>query len=349
VLDSYGVLHGRVAAGKQTFTGLVALDDGARPAAETGMAATGRASVDLDGTLAVGSAGVEFVRRAVVAAPRVRLLEEIGPNLLGGEEFDGVGNPDAREVGVTVQAVAPLAAGHGLRAGRAFGAARAEMENGFAPVAVGHAHLHKGGDGIDLEALGTPAENAIRRRVATADDVDPERLLRRRLEQLRLDVQSLLLRESAHAVEHVFHALRNRRDFHAGVGAQDAYRLRALLRRNGQHGFKDERGDQHAVLAAAEADEPGPGVFEVKLPKAVADLLKIADGHCGDGASFSGACRYQMRQMRQGNFEFRGANVECRPERRGANGNCGLRGRSQPAREDLSAAACLRADPHRQA
>ena len=168
MLDSYGVLHGRVAAGKQTFTGLVALDDGARPAAETGMAATGRASVDLDGTLAVGSAGVEFVRRAVVAAPRVRLLEEIGPNLLGGEEFDGVGNPDAREVGVTVQAVAPLAAGHGLRAGRAFGAARAEMQNGFAPMA--DALLHEIVDGIDLHALRAPAEGAVGRRVAPATD-----------------------------------------------------------------------------------------------------------------------------------------------------------------------------------
>ena len=80
---------------------------------------------------AVGGAGVEFVEGAVVVAPRVRVapkttsarlprkytvrrvvrLRSVYLGFVGGigaEVFDGVGDPDAREVGVTTQAVAGL-------------------------------------------------------------------------------------------------------------------------------------------------------------------------------------------------------------------------------------------------
>ena len=87
-LDEF--FHAFVAAGEQSFAGFVFVNDGAGPATETGVAATGRAGVNLNGTFAAARVGVEFVERAVVVTPRVRVLQEISPDFFGGEEFDGV-------------------------------------------------------------------------------------------------------------------------------------------------------------------------------------------------------------------------------------------------------------------
>lgn len=57
---------------------------------QTGVAATAGAGVGLDSALAVGGAGVVLVEGAIVAAPRVGLLEQAGPDFLSGEEFNGV-------------------------------------------------------------------------------------------------------------------------------------------------------------------------------------------------------------------------------------------------------------------
>ncbi len=86
-------------AGEQAFAGLVALNDGAGPAAEAGVAATGGAGVNLDGAFAVGGAGVKLVERAVVAAPRIGFLEQVGPDFFGSEEFNRIGYPDAGQIG----------------------------------------------------------------------------------------------------------------------------------------------------------------------------------------------------------------------------------------------------------
>jgi len=162
-------LHALVAAGEQSLAGPVPVNHRTRPASETARAATGRAGVDLDGAFAARGAGIELVQRAVVAAPRVGILKQIGPDLFRGQELNGIGHPDARQVRVAVQAVARLAARHGLRAGGAFGAARAEMEDGFALMA--DALLHEVVDGIDLHALRTPAEGAVGRRIKLAKRV----------------------------------------------------------------------------------------------------------------------------------------------------------------------------------
>ena len=129
------VLHALVTGGEQAFAGFVAVDDGAGPAAEPGVAAAGGAGVNLDGALAVGGIGVELVKRAVVAAPGIGFLEQVCPDFLGGEELNGVGHPDAGQIGVTTQAVAILAASHCLRAGRTFRPARPQVQDRLAPVA----------------------------------------------------------------------------------------------------------------------------------------------------------------------------------------------------------------------
>ena len=69
------VLHALIAGGEQSLAGLVAVHDRAGPAAEARIAAARGAGVDLDGTFAVGGAGVEFVEGAVVAAPRIGLFQ----------------------------------------------------------------------------------------------------------------------------------------------------------------------------------------------------------------------------------------------------------------------------------
>jgi hypothetical protein len=168
--------HAFVAALEQAFAGFVPLDDGARPAAEAGISAARGAGVYVDRAFA-GGVVVELEDVAIVAAPGVADLQEVGPDVLGFEVFDWVGNPDALEVGMAAQAVAGFAIGHGLRAGGAFAAARAEMEDGVAPLA--DALFHKLGDGINLQALGAPAEGAVWRRIAAADDIHPEGLLGR--------------------------------------------------------------------------------------------------------------------------------------------------------------------------
>ena len=102
----------------------------ASPAAETGVGATRGAGVNLDGTFPVEGVGVELVERAVVPAPGVRFLEEVGPNFFGGEKLDGVGNPDAREVRMPIQAIARAAGGY-FDAG-----VSAEHRNGLFPLAI---------------------------------------------------------------------------------------------------------------------------------------------------------------------------------------------------------------------
>ena len=71
------------------------------------------------------------------------------------------------------------------------------------------------------------------------------------------------------------------RDFDAGVGAEDGDGLRALFRRDGQGRVEHERGDQGAVFAAAEADEPWARVGHVKLPQIVFDFLVRHGCHRG--------------------------------------------------------------------
>jgi hypothetical protein len=46
-----------------------------------------------------------------------------------------------------------------------------------------------------------------------------------------------------------------------------------LRRRDGHDRIEHQRGDERAVLAAAEADEPGSGVVEVKPAQGVLDLF----------------------------------------------------------------------------
>ena len=100
--------------------------------------------------------------------------------------------------------------------------------------------VHEDSDGVDLQALGTPAEGAVGRRVAPADDVHPERLLGRRLEQIDLDVEVVLLGEFLHPRQGAFDHFGNGRDFHACVGAEDRYRFFPLRGRDGQDGVKDQ-------------------------------------------------------------------------------------------------------------
>src|SRR5208282_6082373 len=148
-----------VAAGQQSFAGFVAINHGTRPAAETAVATTGSAGVNLNSALAVRGAGVKLIEGAIASG--VGFLEQVGPNLSGGEEF--IRHPDAGQVRVPPQAVARWAGRHGLGAGGAFGAARSQVQNGLAPMS--NPLLYQGVDRINLHPLRAQSEDAVGRRV----------------------------------------------------------------------------------------------------------------------------------------------------------------------------------------
>src|SRR3989304_6384627 len=108
--------HPFVPARKEALAGFVAGDNGASPATETAIATARGASVDLDGAFAVACVCVEFIKRAIVAAPRIWPLQQVCPNFFGAQILDRVRNPDAWEIRVTPQAIARFDAGHGFGA-----------------------------------------------------------------------------------------------------------------------------------------------------------------------------------------------------------------------------------------
>ena len=141
---------------------------------------------------------------------------------------------------MAIEAVTLFAAGHRLCASSALGTACAKVEDSLAPVAVLQALLDKGGDGINFKALRAPAEDAIRRRIAASDNVDPKGLFWRRFEQLRFDVQLVLFGESPHAIEGALDALGNGRYLDSCVGAENCNGFFALFGRSGQDGVEHE-------------------------------------------------------------------------------------------------------------
>src|ERR1019366_8104735 len=92
------------------------------------------------------------------------------------------------------EAIARLASGEGLRACGALSPAGAEVEDGLAPAA--DALLDEACDRVNFHPLGAPAKGPVRWRVATTDDVDPERLLRWRFEQVNFYIEVVLLGEA---------------------------------------------------------------------------------------------------------------------------------------------------------
>jgi len=143
-LDQF--FHALVAAGQQSLARLIAIQYSARPAAESAIAAAWRAGIDLNRAFAIAGAGVELIEAAVVAASGIRRLQQVCPDFLGGEEFNGIGHPNAGQVRMAAQPVASLAVVHGLGASGTFRAARAEMDDGLSPMA--DTLLHKDVDGI---------------------------------------------------------------------------------------------------------------------------------------------------------------------------------------------------------
>jgi len=139
------------------------------------------------------------------------------------------GDISAGQAGMPPQSVARLACRHSLGAGGAFGAARSQVQDGLTPMA--DSLLHEVVDGINLHALRTPAEGAVGGWITTADDVDPEGFLVDRLQQIRFNVQALLLGELAHPVERAFNHLGNGRNLDARVRAQNRHRFFSAVRR----------------------------------------------------------------------------------------------------------------------
>src|ERR1035437_2453599 len=113
------------------------------------------------------------------------------------------------------QSVALLACRHGLGAGGAFGAARAEVQNGLSPMS--HTLLHEDIDRINLHALLTPAEDAIGGRVAPSDYADPKGLFDQWFQRVGLDIEAVLLGALAHAVQRAFNHFGNGGNIHARV------------------------------------------------------------------------------------------------------------------------------------
>ena len=85
--------------------------------------------------------------------------------------------------------------------------------------------IHENGDGIDFEALRTPAEGAVGWRIAPTDYVHPERLLGRWLEQVDLNIETVLLGTLLHPCQRTFDHLSDGWDFHPRVGAENGDRF----------------------------------------------------------------------------------------------------------------------------
>ena len=130
------------------------------------------------------------------------------------------------------QAIARLAACHGLSARGAFGAARSQVQDGLTPVAdpLLHEVVHR----INLHALRAPAERAVGGRVSAADNVDPKRFLVHRLQQIRFNVEAVLLGTLAHPAERAFDHFGNGGNLHARVRAKERDGLLPLFGGNGQ-------------------------------------------------------------------------------------------------------------------
>jgi len=134
--------------------------------------------------------------------------------------------------------------------------------------------LHEAGHRINLHALRTPAERAVWGRVSTPNDVHPKTLLGGRAEKMDFDVEVLLGGTFAHLGERRLNHFHNGRYLDAGIGADDGNFLFPPLCRNGLDGVENERSEQGAVFAPAEADEPGAGVGNVKLAEIVFNFLE---------------------------------------------------------------------------
>jgi hypothetical protein len=78
------VFHAFITSSQQAFAGSVTLNDRASPAAKEGVAAGWRAGVNLDRAFAVGSVCVKLLKRTIVSAPWVWVLQQICPHFFGG-------------------------------------------------------------------------------------------------------------------------------------------------------------------------------------------------------------------------------------------------------------------------
>jgi len=84
---------------------------------------------------------------------------------------------------------------------------------------------------------------------------------------MNFDVEILLGGTPAHFRQRRFNHFHNRRYFDAGIGANDGDFLLSLFNRNVLNRIENELGDQGAVLAAAETDQPRARISKIKLPQ----------------------------------------------------------------------------------
>lgn len=139
------------------------------------------------------------------------------------------------------------------------------MQNGFTPMA--HPLLDEHRHRIDLQPLSAPPKCAVWWRIAPANDVDPEGLLGRRLQQIYFYLELLLLRELVNPRKRPFDRFCNRGDLHAGVSTQDYNRFLPLILGDLSHDLDYQGGEHRAVFTAAEAEKPRSLILGVEARK----------------------------------------------------------------------------------
>ena len=190
-------------------------------------------------------------------------------------------------------------AGDGACPGGGFGTTHAEQEDGLA--VVGDDVADESGGGPDFHPVGAPAEGAIGRGIALAEEVDPEALLREGLGADDADGDVEAFEALFEAFEESIHEVLEDRGLDLGVVADDVDASATVLRGDVADGLQDEVEQEGGVLATGEANDPGAGVGgEVVIAQLAADALELdvqgveVGGRCGGrGHALSEACRFR--------------------------------------------------------
>lgn len=218
-------------------------------------------------TLAAARIAVELDETLMAAAPRWIVLRQELPNVVCIEFNDGSENETALEIIMVVEAFAIVVPRDHACPRRALAAPDAQQKDHLS----GKAHLVADilARRLNLHPIRTPAERAVGRGVAAADQIDPEGLggvgpcRRDRDGKFECGRCAVDLRQSFPDVADYQRAFDKRivRDDVDGTGAVAARKRQQMLHH--------EMRNQSAVLAAGETDDPG---FVVRLRILIGDL-----------------------------------------------------------------------------
>ena len=226
----------------------------------------------------------------MAAAPRRPVLGKELPDIVSIQFQDGPEYQTALEVVVPVQPRTVVIAGRYSGSRGALTPAHAKEKYHLA----GNTRLFPNvvAGGLDLHSIGAPTEAAVRRGIAAADEIDPERLVQLRRgcgdndRQIKCTCGFLYLRK---ADSDMFHY---QRTLHERVVCHHMDSPSPFTARQGNQVFDDKVRDECAVLAAGISDNPR---FAVKFRVFLADLSSDASKSVvGEAFGDNGGCEWPL-------------------------------------------------------